>query len=532
MPRPVLLDDELSSRPPTRTARRRRGLTALLVALTLYAAWTTVVMTSHGIDDVDARFTGPSMTPRSVQGQAAEAFALVTHPHLVMTITAVLALRSLHQRQRRLAGALAVAALGIPLWELQRELVARPRPESAFADSVSAGGPGYPAGHLVAATVLTWVLVTLANAQRRSRRSQWRGRVMGVFLVGCVGVDQWALGIQHGSDLVGGVLLGTTVATGALWVSGVDEITRAWRIRVLPEHSGRRAAVVYNPTKIPDLDLFRRRVAYAMARSGWDPPLWLETRRTDPGREMAHDAVSKGVDRVLIAGGDGTARAVCAALAGSGVPVALIPAGTGNLLGRNLRVPLDEDEALDVALNGVTRPVDMVRWTIRGDDQLYAVMAGVGLDAQIMRDVSPRLKQLAHGGAYVVAGVQQVRMPPFRATVTLDGQVVHDGDAVLTLVANVGRLQGGVSLLPAADASDGRLHVLVASGSGVRGLARLVAHAGRDGSDAPLRRLSGRSVHVELDRAVAYQLDGDAAGQTREFSAEICPAALHVMVPR
>jgi diacylglycerol kinase family enzyme len=517
---------------PTGRTRRPRELVGFVLAAALYAAWTAWVVTGGADRVIGPSFMAPAMSPRSAQGQAAEAFALVTHPYVVLVVTAVLAVRSLQQRQRRLALALGVAAMGIPLWDVQRLMVQRARPESLFSDSVSAAGYGYPAGHMAAATILTWVVVTLANAQRKSPRSQWKRRVLGAFLVGCVGVDQWAMGVHRGPDLVGGVLLGVTVATAALWVSGVEAITRAWRLKELPQRSGRRAAVIYNPTKVLDLDLFHRRVAFAMARSGWDPPVWLETERDDPGRQMARDALAKGVDRVLVAGGDGTARTVCAELAGSRLPIAIIPAGTGNLLGRNLGVPFDEDAALDVALHGEVRAIDLVHWTVDGMETPFMVMAGVGLDAQIMRDTNPALKKVAKAGAYVLAGVQQVRMPPFRATVTVDGQMVHDGDAVMTLVGNVGRLQGGVALIPAAEAGDGFLHVLVAAGGGLRGLVRLLAGIRRDGPSAPLRRVRGTRVEVTLDRPVAYQLDGDTAGEATCFSAEVAPGALLVLVPR
>lgn len=512
--------------------RRPVELVGFLSACALTVTWSVTTTGRSIADRIDSWLVAPGMTPRSGPGQVAEAFALITHPYVVLALTIALAVRSLQQRQRRLGLALVTAALGIPLWDLQRVLVDRARPESLFSDSISAAGPAYPSGHVLAATVLTWVVVTLANAQRRSRRTQWRRRVLGSMLVALVALDQWAMGTQQWSDMVGGLLLGVTVATGALWISGVDAITHAWRLRNLSAAQGNRAAVIYNPTKIADLDTFRRRVTYAMVRSGWEPPLWMETRRDDPGRGMAQDALAKGVDRVLVVGGDGTVRTVCTELAGSGVPVALVPAGTGNLLVRNLGIPLDEDEALDVALQGDARRVDTVRWTADGTGGTFVVMAGVGLDAQIMRSANPVLKRFAKAGAYVVAGVQQVRMPSFRALVTLDGEVVHDGDAVLALVGNVGHLQGGVPLLPAAGASDGVLHLLVASGSGVRGLARLVASIRKDGPGAPLQRRQGQRVEVVTDRPVAYQLDGDTEGEATAFTAQVEPGSLLVMVPR
>lgn len=514
-------------------ARRRRSVerTSFVVALALFSAWTLAVVGGIG-DVVDPWFAADHLSPRSVPGQAAEAFALVTHPAVVLVVIVTLAVRSLQQRQRRLALGLAVAASGIPLWAVLSAVYTLDRPTSQLSDSVSAWGHSYPAGHVAAATILTWVTVTLANAQRKSPRSRWKRRVLGGALVALVGVDQWAMGIQRFSDLVGGVLLGVAVAAAALWLSDVEAITRSWQLRELPEAAGRRAAVIYNPTKVLDLDLFRRRVGFAMARAGWEPPLWIETLRDDPGHEMALEALGKGVDRVLVAGGDGTARTVCAALAGSGLPVALVPAGTGNLLGRNLGISLDEDEALDVALGGTVTAVDMVRWTVEETVVPFVVMAGVGLDAQIMRDTNPYLKKVARAGAYVVAGAQQLRMQPFRATVTVDGVVVHDGDAVMALVGNVGRIQGGVALMPAADPTDGVLDVLVASGGGLRGLVRMATRMSRDDDDAPMRRFRGRRVDVVLDRPVAYQLDGDTEGEALAFTAEVVPGALLVMTPR
>ena len=523
---------EESSRQET-GRHRSHQMIAFLSALVFYIVWTVGVATGWTEDVIDPWFgTAPPMTPRSIPGQAAEAFALITHPLVILVVTVGLAWRSLQQRQRRLALALAIAALGFPLWELQRQLVQRPRPETEFVDSVSAGGFGYPSGHMMGATILVWVFVVLSNAERKSARSQWNRRILGFFLIGCAGADQWAMGTQYGSDLIGGLLLGITVASGALWISGVDSITRAWALRALPPELGRRAAVIYNPTKVIDLDLFRRRVAYAMARAGWEPPIWIETQREDSGRSMAHDALAKSVDLVLVAGGDGTVRTVSAELAGSGVPMAIIPAGTGNLLGRNLRIPLDEDEALNIALHGEATAIDIVRWTIDGTATPFVVMAGVGIDAQIMRHTSPTLKRLVKGGAYVFAGILQAKMATFNANVVLDGKLVHNGDAVLTLIGNVGRLQGGIALIPSAKAGDGLLHLLVASRGGIRGLTRMLVSLIHESPESPLKRMSGRRIEVTLDRPVAYQLDGDNQGETISFSAEIEASALQVMAPR
>ncbi|MDN4476863.1 diacylglycerol kinase family protein [Demequina sp. SYSU T00192] len=513
-------------------ARRSFEPAVFWLALAAFVAWTIAVTTGWADRTVDTWLPASTVPARSYLGQVLEAFSLATSPIFVTLVTASLALRSYRRRQRQVAVALTVAALGMPLAQILRSVIARPRPEGAFADSLSAAGSSYPSGHVLAVTILVWVLVTVANAQRLSTASRVRVRVLGGALIFFTCLDQWALGAVRLSDMVGGWLFGMVIASAALWISGIERSDLPWRRRRAADRSGKRAAVIYNPTKVLEFDQFRRRVGAAMAEAGWEMPVWLETEQDDPGHQMARDARARGVDLVLVAGGDGTVRAVCEELAGGGVPVAIIPAGTGNLLGRNLGVPLDEDEALDTALNGVPQPVDMIRWSAGGTHATFAVMAGVGLDAQIMRDTDPRLKKVVKGGAYVVAGIRQVGTEPFKARIKVDGRVVHDGSAIMALVGNVGKLQGGVNLLPEAQAADGRLHVLVARARGVRGWVQLVGTLGKDGPGSPMRRVSGTRVEAELDREVPFQIDGDTEGSTRAFSAEVLPEALLVMAPR
>jgi diacylglycerol kinase (ATP) len=513
---------------------RRRTLERHVFLLTLvsFLVWTAAVA-SGILGPFDAAVRVPLVDPRSPAGQVAEAFALVTHPFGLFTLTLMLALWALRRRLRRLALALALSTLGLPAYELVATLTARPRPPTLFTDSVSAGGLSYPSGHVVAATIVTWVAVTIANAQRKSDGSRWRRQAWGGLFVAAVAADQWALSAQWESDVVGGVLLGATVASGALWLSVVDTIRRSIELRGLPAgHPDRRAAIIYNPTKVLDFPLFRRRVDHALLHSGWKSPLWLETTREDPGRRMAREALAHHVDLVLVAGGDGTVRAVCAGLAGSGIPVGLVPAGTGNLLCRNLGIPLDEDVAIEVALHGVPTAIDMVSCTTDTGSDTFAVMAGVGLDALIMSETNPELKRAMRGGAYVVAAAQQVRMKPFGVRVTLDGQDLGEQPAVMALVGNVGRLQGGIQMFPEASPTDGLLDVLVASPDGLRDWARVAAGVRTGGPVRGLARAQGSRVEITVDRPIAFQLDGDTEGDAMRFVAEVVPGALRVMLTR
>lgn len=124
----------------------------------------------------------------------------------------------------------------------------------------------------------------------------------------------------------------------------------------------RRCVVVLNPSKVSDR--FRDLVEKGLHRDGWSDTLWLETTAEDSGRAMTQTAVTQQPDLVIAAGGDGTIRLAADGLAHTGIPMGLIPAGTGNLLARNLGLPLDEVAAIEVALAGRHRQIDLVELTV------------------------------------------------------------------------------------------------------------------------------------------------------------------------
>jgi YegS/Rv2252/BmrU family lipid kinase len=290
-----------------------------------------------------------------------------------------------------------------------------------------------------------------------------------------------------------------------------------------------RAAVVHNPIRVTDLPALKRRVEPAMARAGWEPPLWLETTLEEPGAGLARQAVEDGCDVVFVAGGDGTVMAVATALAGTGVPLAILPTGTGNLLARNLDLPFtDEAACLRIGLTGRTRPIDV--GAVEG--RKFVVMAGLGFDAAMMRDAPEGLKKRVGWPAYVVSATKHLRGRGIRVTLTLDdGEPLHRRVRTV-VVGNVGRLQGNFPLLPDAVPDDGVLDVVVIATRNVLDWARVGTRVLRraDVPDRRIERFTAKHVLIEASHSQPRQLDGDVIEDGRRLDIQVEAGALLVKV--
>jgi diacylglycerol kinase (ATP) len=289
-----------------------------------------------------------------------------------------------------------------------------------------------------------------------------------------------------------------------------------------------KAAVIVNPTKHENLPAFRALVGAAMARHGWAEPMWLETTPAEPGQGLARSALATQVDLVLASGGDGTVTACAEGLAGSGVPLGVLPAGTGNLLARNLGLPLSLEEALAVSLGGTDRRLDV--GTANG--RVFVAMAGLGFDAKLLDSTGEPLKRRLGWAAYALSGLRHLADRPARATVRADGGPVLRRRASSVLIGNVGALQGGVALLPGAEPDDGVLDLLVLTARGLAGWAALAADVLlRRRRTRHVARIAFRDLHVMLDRPQLWELDGEVIGRTRQLRVTVRPGALLVRVP-
>jgi diacylglycerol kinase (ATP) len=307
-----------------------------------------------------------------------------------------------------------------------------------------------------------------------------------------------------------------------------------------------RPALILNPAKV-DADQLSLTVGRHCRERGLPPPIVLTTTEQDPGTGMAEQALSRHADLVLVAGGDGTVRAVAQGLSGTDTALAVLPSGTGNLLVRNLDLPTDVDEAIRQAFDGPRRRIDLGvlhrpaptrpgSGPIAGEAQtgpeptMFAVMAGIGLDAAMMHSTPEGLKSAVGWPAYLVGLIRALRHSTMIVELSVDGGPPIRQRAQMVLIGNVGRLQAGLELLPDAVPDDGRLDLCVLAPRGLSGWAKAAVatisgkpprRRGEPVQVRPVGRVSMRS-----RRARPCQLDGDLVDPAAGFTIEVLPGAL------
>ncbi len=370
------------------------------------------------------------------------------------------------------------------------------------------------------------------------------------------------------------ICLSLVMAAAALTVSILlwRERRRAWRrpqAHGLPDGAAgdtaasppprRVVAFVANPSK-PDVGSLKEPVLAACRATGLEP-LWIETSVEDPGVGQAREAVARGAEVVIATGGDGTVRAVAEAMVGTGVPMGLLPVGTGNLLARNLDIPVaDLDEALTIALDGRDRSID-VGWLevleapAPNDDEaeadlaevgskhLFTVIGGVGFDAAMVADTNSTLKAKVGWMAYFAAGVRHLHGRRLEVSIQLDDQPAVTTRLRTLLVGNCGRLPGGITLIPDALVDDGTLDIAaIDTRGGIAGWAQLFGEVVLQGlgvKTVELPNRIGRIDHTQCRSVTARirggeqaQVDGDIIGRASAIKAWVEPGALVVRSPR
>jgi diacylglycerol kinase family enzyme len=217
--------------------------------------------------------------------------------------------------------------------------------------------------------------------------------------------------------------------------------------------------------------------------------------------------------------------------------------GTGNLLARNLGIPLTNlDQAVDIALSGRERRIDLgiVEIDVSGEDEtplreVFMVMAGLGFDAEVMAAVEPELKQKVGWLAYVLAGARRLRGRTTGVVMRLDDAEPVKRRVRSVIVGNCGELTGGVRLMPLAEVDDGWLDVVVVAPRRMFQWGAVVlsvlSRAGTPGRNPIIQHFRCRSLEIRAEKPLPVQLDGDPAGEARVLRARLNHLGLNIRTP-
>ncbi|MGW1155361.1 diacylglycerol kinase family protein [Streptomyces rubiginosohelvolus] len=441
--------------------------------------------------------------------------------------------------------------------------VDRTRPDVERMDD-SPPTSSYTSGHTGAATALYAGLAVLVLSRVRA---PWRKPLAALLLLLplLVGLARLYRGMHHPTDVAGGLangalslfVVGRAVLPGHSWVGrppadAMDIAVAAAEEQPAPAQ--KKLTVIVNPTVTDEAT--QEQLRLVLAQHGYRDTPFVATTAEDTGGGQTAEALRAKAELIVVCGGDGTVRAVADALAGTGVPLVLVPSGTGNLLARHLHLPLRPAEALAAGLTGEPRALDLGR--IEGDGfpaVHFTAMAGAGLDATMLEETSDRAKSVLGWPAYVLAGAKGLRTPRMRLTVRLDGGPELRRTARMVLLANIGTVQAGAAPVPAAKPDDGLLDLAVFDPRGAGGWLRaagVLLRAKRRGAGGPDTRrgdtgadVTGtgagdggpvefhtfRRAELAFARPQSREIDGDPVGPGVRLTAEVRPGALTVMLP-
>ena len=328
---------------------------------------------------------------------------------------------------------------------------------------------------------------------------------------------------------IGGRLPDAPPPAGARWT---ESAAYPWAVRVL---------IVDNPVSFHGPYPVAR-ILPILEGAGWE----VDVLHRTPGvstRAQVVEALERGYDLVVGAGGDGTLRDLAGALAGRGVPLGVLPGGTANIWAQELGIPGDPEQAALMLLDGVSRPMDLGRLVL--PDRRFSrfmLMAGIGIDALMLALTDPRLKRTLGAGGIALGAIHALPVfRPFSARITVDGEPAWDGRALQVIFGNTRRYAKVVEVTPEAHADDGLLDATIVPagdpGAAMRLAWSFAAHRRPRPGDAPYLR--GRAFVLETDAVPPMELDGghlDSASIRRAgpgpYRISADPGALRAWVPR
>ncbi len=308
----------------------------------------------------------------------------------------------------------------------------------------------------------------------------------------------------------------------------------------------RELVVIFNPDKISATRL--ERLVKKHAKEPFD---LIETDPATGGQQAASAAAASGAKRILVAGGDGTLRNVVQATDGLGVHIGIIPIGTGNILARNLKLPLGIEASIKKALKGSPYEIDLgfaraIDTEGNHRSYLFTGIAGVGMDARLLQNTSKDRKKQVGWIAYIEGGIKSLPLKFEHFDISFDGRE-RTLKSYSLLVGNAGWLPGAVSMMPDARLDDGKLDVaaigprriwnwvdffsrITWQNKVVRPLALGRKWMDQTANVKTLENLSSARIRIRPHNPAPMQLDGDGVGEVVEVDFSLKPKALTVLL--
>jgi diacylglycerol kinase (ATP) len=250
------------------------------------------------------------------------------------------------------------------------------------------------------------------------------------------------------------------------------------------------------------------------------------TERSLHAMELTRQAVAAGTELIVGCGGDGTINEIIGGLAGSPVPLLVLPAGTANVLAKDIQLPKGLLAPLHLFERGQIRRIALGK----ANDRYFALMAGIGVDAAIAAAVNPRWKKIIGEGAFWLAGLQQFFQYSFPAFEIRSGGEVHHG--TFAVVARAKSYGGPLEIVPQADLFSDRFDICLFQKGGRWAYLRYFFHVflRRHTKLADVSCFSADSLEVSGPPGVWIQVDGEVMG-TLPLKLSIEQSALSLMVP-
>ena len=266
-----------------------------------------------------------------------------------------------------------------------------------------------------------------------------------------------------------------------------------------------------------------------LAGEGFTDPLWCEVSKSRKAPKHARRALAQGAEVIFVWGGDGMVQRCVDAVAGTRAVLAILPAGTANLLAANLHIPADITEAVRVGLHGDRRRLDT--GSVNGEH--FAVMAGAGLDARMIMDADRGMKDRFGRAAYLYTGARNLGARRVKAFIEVDGRRFFTGRVSCVLVGNVGKVLGGVEAFHGARPDDGLLELGVVTARNPAQWARTLGRVALgDAEKSPFVQVTrGRRFRIRFDRRFPYELDGGARPAVRKLRIKAHPSSVRICVP-